>query len=369
MPPTWEIYGVDANDDGVKDPYNPVDAIFAAAKYLKAAGGDKDIQQGDLRLQPRSVVRRPGHAPRQADRRRARPADRLAHRSHRGPLPRSPRRLTPTHLTEARARRATAKAPQRCTCGSGSGPSQRHQDLLEARRSGHRRPGRGRSGDRPQHQGRQLHRHPGHLRQPLPLPQPRLALEALPGAAPQGDRSDFKLPAPTQDRRRPPRRAPSTPAVRGARAKTAHAGGSGTRRSTRERSASTPTRTARAPRPADRRRQPPPTAASRCPATKPSTTTSRSPYGLKKEDVVLKPLKDGSHVIGGTILGRYGVNADGRTPFTQLPGPPGRQRRAGDRPEADPRRLEAARADRDLPRRRRQPAVPASGTSRSARSS
>jgi hypothetical protein len=45
MPATWEMYGVDANNDGVKDPYNPVDAIFAAAKYLKAAGGHADIQR------------------------------------------------------------------------------------------------------------------------------------------------------------------------------------------------------------------------------------------------------------------------------------------------------------------------------------
>ena len=28
-----------------KDPYNPVDAICAAARYLRAAGGDKDIRQ------------------------------------------------------------------------------------------------------------------------------------------------------------------------------------------------------------------------------------------------------------------------------------------------------------------------------------
>ncbi len=45
MPPTWEMYGVDANDDGVKDPYNPVDAIFSAAKYLKAAGAQDDIER------------------------------------------------------------------------------------------------------------------------------------------------------------------------------------------------------------------------------------------------------------------------------------------------------------------------------------
>jgi hypothetical protein len=42
MPSTWETYGVDANGDGVKDPYNPEDAIFAAASYLKAAGMPAD---------------------------------------------------------------------------------------------------------------------------------------------------------------------------------------------------------------------------------------------------------------------------------------------------------------------------------------
>jgi murein DD-endopeptidase MepM/ murein hydrolase activator NlpD len=43
MPSTWKRYGVDANHDGTKDPYNPVDAIFAAARYLKAAGASTDI--------------------------------------------------------------------------------------------------------------------------------------------------------------------------------------------------------------------------------------------------------------------------------------------------------------------------------------
>jgi membrane-bound lytic murein transglycosylase B len=38
MPSTWEMYGVDANGDGVRDPYSPEDAIFAAARYLSAAG-------------------------------------------------------------------------------------------------------------------------------------------------------------------------------------------------------------------------------------------------------------------------------------------------------------------------------------------
>jgi hypothetical protein len=43
LPSSWETYGLDANGDGVKDPYNPVDAICAAAHYLKVAGGQKNL--------------------------------------------------------------------------------------------------------------------------------------------------------------------------------------------------------------------------------------------------------------------------------------------------------------------------------------
>ena len=45
MPATWEQYGVDANKDDLKDPYNPADAIFAAARYLKAAGAETDMRK------------------------------------------------------------------------------------------------------------------------------------------------------------------------------------------------------------------------------------------------------------------------------------------------------------------------------------
>jgi hypothetical protein len=44
LPSTWQTWGVDANKDGLKDPYNPVDAICAAARYLRAAGGDHDLR-------------------------------------------------------------------------------------------------------------------------------------------------------------------------------------------------------------------------------------------------------------------------------------------------------------------------------------
>ena len=45
LPSTWKRYGVDANNDGTKDPFNPVDAIFATARYLKAAGADRNIRR------------------------------------------------------------------------------------------------------------------------------------------------------------------------------------------------------------------------------------------------------------------------------------------------------------------------------------
>ena len=44
LPSSWASYGVDANGDGFKDPYNPADAIFAAARYLRAAGASTDVR-------------------------------------------------------------------------------------------------------------------------------------------------------------------------------------------------------------------------------------------------------------------------------------------------------------------------------------
>jgi len=48
LPSTWNQYGVDVNNDGFEDPNNPADAIFAAARYLKAAGGDTNIRAAIL---------------------------------------------------------------------------------------------------------------------------------------------------------------------------------------------------------------------------------------------------------------------------------------------------------------------------------
>ena len=94
-----------------KDPYNPVDAIFAAARYLKAAGYEKDVRARDLRLQPRRLVRRLGDAARAPDRRRAGRPRRLADRPDRGPLPRlRPRALRRRPRREASRSSASSAA-------------------------------------------------------------------------------------------------------------------------------------------------------------------------------------------------------------------------------------------------------------------
>ncbi len=46
MPSTWLRWGLDADGDGIADPWNPVDAIYASARYLAAAGGQTDISRG-----------------------------------------------------------------------------------------------------------------------------------------------------------------------------------------------------------------------------------------------------------------------------------------------------------------------------------
>jgi murein DD-endopeptidase MepM/ murein hydrolase activator NlpD len=43
MPDTWARWGIDANGDGVADPWNAEDAIYSSARYLAATGGAADI--------------------------------------------------------------------------------------------------------------------------------------------------------------------------------------------------------------------------------------------------------------------------------------------------------------------------------------
>jgi membrane-bound lytic murein transglycosylase B len=48
IPSTWGTWGVDANGDGVKDPYNIFDAAAAAADYLCAAGRNLATTKGQV---------------------------------------------------------------------------------------------------------------------------------------------------------------------------------------------------------------------------------------------------------------------------------------------------------------------------------
>jgi murein DD-endopeptidase MepM/ murein hydrolase activator NlpD len=45
MPSTWLRWGTDADADGVADPWNPVDAVYSAARYLAASGGAADLRR------------------------------------------------------------------------------------------------------------------------------------------------------------------------------------------------------------------------------------------------------------------------------------------------------------------------------------
>ncbi|MGB2953914.1 MAG: lytic murein transglycosylase [Gaiellaceae bacterium] len=45
MPSTWLRWGLDANGDGIADPWDPQDAVFSAARYLAASGGRTNIQR------------------------------------------------------------------------------------------------------------------------------------------------------------------------------------------------------------------------------------------------------------------------------------------------------------------------------------
>jgi murein DD-endopeptidase MepM/ murein hydrolase activator NlpD len=45
MPSTWLRWGTDADGNGTADPWNPVDAVYSAARYLAASGAANDIRQ------------------------------------------------------------------------------------------------------------------------------------------------------------------------------------------------------------------------------------------------------------------------------------------------------------------------------------
>ncbi len=356
MPATWKMYGVDANHDGEKDPFNPVDAIFAAARYLQRRRRRPRPAARDLRLQPRRLVRRLGADARPGHRRPADRPRRLAHRPHAGPLP--DRRQG--HL------RRRAVATRATSCGSGnaamvveSSTARSASSTSSPRpRAGDRRQRRPRGQARREQAPRALRPRPGRLRQHLHLRAPRLGLRDLPGAQAAHGAQGAGPPraAPARPRGKAPPRRP---------------------RSTSRAGAAKPAAEARARRIA---------------AAAPVDGAT-----ALKERLFAHPTRPHARVDGGAIqLGeslttppahharparprpeglRAQEDAEGRAPHRRhdprpprqagrrhqgapaLRDPPRRQRRPAHRPEADPRRLEAARVHRDLPRRRQEPVL------------
>ena len=101
MPATWKQYGVDANKDGLQGSVQPGRRDLRRRPLPQGRRRRAGPAQGDLRLQPRRLVRglRP-HA-RAPDRRPAVELRRLAHRPDPGPLP-GRRQGAPTPTTSPR---------------------------------------------------------------------------------------------------------------------------------------------------------------------------------------------------------------------------------------------------------------------------
>ena len=324
-----------------------------------AAGADKDLRRAifaynhadwyvDSRADARPGHRRPAGRPR-----------RLAHRPHAGPLP-GPRQ------GDLR-RRAQEGRPQDARRDQRRRDRRVRRDAAAASRS---TPSAGAPGDRRQRRpGRQArprasasaatsmlqdvygntytYAHLGDGRQDLP------GAEAAHGARPRSARArPAQAPRPASrradDRARAGRRARRRAAAKPRRAADAP-------RASR-RAAAVPAKERLfahpdAPeRPRRRRRRPARRAAGDSPPPAPRSASTRS-------DFVAKPLRKGARVIGGTMLGRIGKTTPSKAPHLLLRDPPGRPRRPAHRPEADPRRLEAARVDRDLPRQGQEPVL------------
>ena len=372
IPSTWAAYGVDANEDGRKDPYNPVDAICAAARYLRAAGGDHDIRQAIFSY---------NHADWYVD-------EVLLYANQYGRLP-DALVGSLTGLTEgahfpvaADARYAddindaaalARSTTQRKAAGNAadvisSNASRRSINIYSAEALRSSRSTTASSRRWATVQGaRQVHRPPGRLRQSLHVLtssgdrrrsiRSRARRSSVPG--------DFKLEGAEQGRgaeepgdrgRQRGRRAAAQPAPR-SEPKARKAGAeqrSQQHRGARERLFALPERSAngaselRARGPARPAARP-----QRSPARDRARRLTRH-VQFDPKTMQLKPLKVGSQVIGGSVIGRVG-KTDPQPAAPQLRDPPGRPRRPHDRPEADPRRLEAARDHRDLPGRRQEP--------------
>jgi hypothetical protein len=292
MPATWEMYGVDANNDGVKDPYNPVDAIFAAAKYLKAAGGHGDIQRAifaynhaqwyvdQVMLRARLVAGVPdvlvdsltgltqGHFPV------------YARATYRGAVSTKNRRVksgNAADVVEGSGRRNFVRIYSRVNAPAIAVQDATVVDLGRTRKDGNFIILEDTYGNHYRYANL------GSISKLYPVPRRK------------GEQTSAEAEAATA-------RAVADPNKQ-----------VGARVATKERIYAHPER--------NRSKG----------AGAYDVTTGQAmgayetfdnyfarPYGLKKEDVVLKPLKKGAHLIGGTIIGRLGEAPGGRTPYVNF---------------------------------------------------
>ena len=363
MPATWKAYGVDGNNDGLMDPYNPVDAIFAAARYLKAAGADKDI---------RGAVFAYNHADWYVD-------SVLLRAQVIGGLPANLVGSL-TGLTEGRfpvaakatyARRGHQAQPQ----GHGRQPCSRARGFVEPHAASRSTPTPARRSspsatsqvtrDRRLQAPRQLRPGPGRVRQHVHVRAPgqdlrrstprrsrrrstrprSSACSRCPSRTPSRREaaSDTDRPASrasakqraepaTETRRAAPTPRPPPPPSRRSRSACSR-----TRRARTRWPPAAPSRSSCAPAASTARSRPPARSAS--PATRSSSRSSRSARRCPPAPCSAASARASS----------------AKHPYVRFEIRPAGRGAPRDRPEADPRRLEAARVDRDLPRQGQEP--------------
>ena len=369
LPSTWERYGVDANDDGRKDPYNPVDAIFAAARYLKAAGADQDIRRAifaynhadwyveSVLLRARLIGGLPadlvgsltgltqGHFPVYA---KASYADDLHEAGRPAQGRRRPQRGRPGR---ERPRRAAASAssprPARPVVAVQDGRIVRVGTSPRLGRFVQLRDVYGNTYTYGQLKSLAA-RLPGAQRERKVTDSGRPARAQAAGRRPQAHRARLGGP---------PARRPGAPKAAATAASPASPPAARRPPRRRPRSASSRTRAARPPsRPAAR------TSAHaerrRAVGNKTFRSYFTQVYGLKRSDV--RPQAPQGRVEGHRRARSSAASAARRptvAPHVLFEIRPAGSRRPADRPEADPRRLEAARVDRDLPRGRQEPVL------------
>jgi hypothetical protein len=317
LPSTWKRWGVDANGDGRKDPYNPVDAIFGAARYLKAAGADQDVKQAifsynhagwyvDSVLMRASLVGglpadlvgsltglTQGHFPVHA---KARYADDLSEQA-------AQRRVAKGHNAAVPVNSSSTRRGINIYAKAGS-PVVATQDGKIVRMGTTKRLGRFLQ-LQDVYGNTYTYAHLKKYAAAYPVPKPRKVTKAQIS-------KELKLP------KADPK--PSAPASAGTQT---------TPKAKARAAAAAPKSTLAAPTVGKERlfANPARPAAFKAGGQQqllnagteiPGYTTFKSYftqiYGLKRSDVVLKPLKQGSKVIAGTILGRIGTAGDGLAP-------------------------------------------------------